>query len=209
MDEQILIQNPPQKVKAMYEAVFQLLNADCDINTIKVADITSHAGIGKGTAYEYFSSKEEIIAAAMLYLVQEGVNALHELSASKKTFREKIYAAMDFIDAHMMEKQGFFLLIKMVIGSYEVPKNMQSEYLRMQKKCCSRDKDEIIDRVIEDGVRENLIKETNPFLQRTAIETQLSVYCMYRTAAEQKIETGIDEHMLREYIYNSILKLLG
>lgn len=57
MDEQKLIQDPSQKVLAMYQAVIEFINEGCDINTLKVADITGRAGIGKGTAYEYFFFK--------------------------------------------------------------------------------------------------------------------------------------------------------
>ena len=55
------------KEMLMYKAVIEMIQADYDINSIKVSDITSRAGIGKGTAYEYFSSKEEIIVKALLY----------------------------------------------------------------------------------------------------------------------------------------------
>ena len=51
------------KVLALYEAVLKLLDEGADINTLKVSDMTERAGIGKGTAYDYFKSKEEIIAA--------------------------------------------------------------------------------------------------------------------------------------------------
>ena len=71
MEEQKMFRNPPEKVLALYRAVVDLINAGCDVSTVKVSDITGRAGIGKGTAYEYFSSKEEIISSAILYYVQE------------------------------------------------------------------------------------------------------------------------------------------
>ena len=55
------------KVKALYEAVEELIFENIDVKEIKVSDITERAGIGKGTAYEYFRNKEEIISSAMLY----------------------------------------------------------------------------------------------------------------------------------------------
>ena len=61
------IKNPPEKVRLMYKAVSQLLKGDRELSSIKVQDITQKAGIGKGTAYEYFSSKEEIIANALMF----------------------------------------------------------------------------------------------------------------------------------------------
>lgn len=51
----------PPKVKAMYEAVLDLFASGRELSTLKVSEITARAGIGKGTAYEYFSSKEEMI----------------------------------------------------------------------------------------------------------------------------------------------------
>ena len=50
----------PPKVTAMYRAVSTLLREDKDISEMSVSMITGLAGIGKGTAYEYFDSKEEI-----------------------------------------------------------------------------------------------------------------------------------------------------
>ena len=76
MDEQKLIHNPPQKVLALYQAVIEFINEGCDINTLKVADITGRAGIGKGTAYEYFSSKEEIISSEILLLLNFSLSSL-------------------------------------------------------------------------------------------------------------------------------------
>ena len=55
MDEQKLIQDPSQKVLAMYQAVIEFINEGCDINTLKVADITGRAGIGQ--VEEHFSRK--------------------------------------------------------------------------------------------------------------------------------------------------------
>ena len=37
------------KVKALYDAVLELLNENADVNTLTVSDITKRAGIGKGT----------------------------------------------------------------------------------------------------------------------------------------------------------------
>lgn len=140
MDEQKLIHNPPQKVLALYQAVIEFINEGCDINTLKVADITGRAGIGKGTAYEYFSSKEEIISSAILYYVKVCFEKLQVISTDNRTFQQKINEVMDFIDEHVKEKQGVFFLIKMVLESYEIPKNLKDEYERMKHQCCDKEK---------------------------------------------------------------------
>ena len=60
----------PPKATAMYRAVSTLLREDKDISEMSVSMITGLAGIGKGTAYEYFDSKEEIIVCALLYEIR-------------------------------------------------------------------------------------------------------------------------------------------
>lgn len=60
----------PPKVIAMYGAVSTLLRENKDISEMSVSMITGLAGIGKGTAYEYFDSKEEIIVCALLYEIR-------------------------------------------------------------------------------------------------------------------------------------------
>lgn len=209
MEEQKLICNPPPKVLAMYGAVIDLINEGCDINTLKVADITTRAGIGKGTAYEYFSSKEEIVSSSILFHMQKCVKELKEITESEKSFHEKIDNIMDFIDKHAHEKQGIFFLIKIMMESYEIPKKMQDEYKRIRHRCCEKERNEILDSIVADGVREGLIREENVFLRRAAVETQLSVYFMYRVAAEKKIEIDLKSDFLREYVYQNMLKLLG
>ena len=61
------------KVLALYRGVLELLDEGADVNGIKVSDITARAGIGKGTAYDYFKSREEIIACALLYDVEQKI----------------------------------------------------------------------------------------------------------------------------------------
>ena len=49
-------------------------------------------------------------------------------------------------------------MIKMVLESYEIPKNLKDEYERMKQQCCDKEKNEIIDCIVEEGVREGLIR---------------------------------------------------
>ena len=48
------IRDVPPKVLGMYRAVVELIEEGADIAGLRVSTITDRAGIGKGTAYEYF-----------------------------------------------------------------------------------------------------------------------------------------------------------
>ena len=56
----------------------------------KIADIALQAGIGKGTIYEYFKSKDEIFQAIENMFIQDTIDQLHNIANSNNTPTEKI-----------------------------------------------------------------------------------------------------------------------
>ena len=110
------VTNPPEKVLLMYQAVSELLRDQKDIAKIKVADITSRAGIGKGTAYEYFSSKEDLIANALLHEYSEKVINLIQKVQEEKTFEARYYRILDWIRDNKGYHQMFSDLIRAAFG---------------------------------------------------------------------------------------------
>lgn len=61
----------------------------------KIADIAKEAGIGKGTVYEYFRSKDELFEAIEEYFISGMIGPLRELVASRQSPSEKIVGLMD------------------------------------------------------------------------------------------------------------------
>lgn len=85
----------PAKVAAMYEAVGDLIMKGLDVPDIKVSMITEQAGIGKGTAYEYFESKEEIIVCALVYHMRRMSGKLETSLERCGSFREQLRMMLD------------------------------------------------------------------------------------------------------------------
>lgn len=56
-----------QRETAIYQAALGLIAQGASPAAMKVQDIAQAAGIGKGTVYEYFTSKEEILQGMALY----------------------------------------------------------------------------------------------------------------------------------------------
>ncbi len=110
------IKNPPEKMQLMFEAVSDLIREQCDISTIKVQDITKRAGIGKGTAYEYFSSKDELIANALMYEYDKKMQKLAESAFEPDDFRERCYRIMDWIYDNKEYNQMFSQLMNKNFG---------------------------------------------------------------------------------------------
>lgn len=91
----------PAKVKAMYKAVIALIEEGADIAELKVSDITEKAGIGKGTAYDYFDTKEEIIAYALLFFMENSMVRIEEQIREKAHFEEKVELILDILSVEV------------------------------------------------------------------------------------------------------------
>ena len=78
------------KEKAIYKAVLELFEEGADLNSLTVSEITKRAGIGKGTAYEYFSDKEEMIATALLYHIAIYCEWIYQGIVKEKNLHDRV-----------------------------------------------------------------------------------------------------------------------
>lgn len=99
------------KEKAIYQAVIDLFRDGADLNSLTVAEITGKAGIGKGTAYEYFSDKEEMIAKAVFYHTEEFCDELYGQIEKKAVLSDKIDIMLRRLEEEITETYCIFRLI--------------------------------------------------------------------------------------------------
>ena len=199
----------PEKVLLIYQAVPQMLKEGADINTLKVSEITERAGIGKGTAYEYFSSKEELITRALLFYIEKKVNDIENISESQNSFPDKIHAVLDYVEQNFDDIRGFCMLVRIGTGSYEISEPLKNEYERMQETFDCHRMDHLIDRMIEQGRQEGILTENNTFLCRMAFASQMMMY----TAAllqQEKADLNVPEtEKLKTFVYHALVKSLN
>lgn len=115
----------PQKVRQLYKAVLELIAEGTDVNAIKVSDITQKAGIGKGTAYDYFDSKEDIIICALLYAVSGMITRIKEEMAQYHTFREQVEHLFGAVEKELVERECFLRFVHMMTDSSFCAKALQ------------------------------------------------------------------------------------
>ena len=84
------------KQLVILESVIRLMEEGVDLRDLKAADIAEAAGIGKGTLYLYFSSKEDIILQALLHRLDVQVEQMVRRVAEKERFREKCLVILRF-----------------------------------------------------------------------------------------------------------------
>lgn len=132
MDLQMGEKKIPEKIAAMYQAVQELIEEGADINRIKVSEITQRAGIGKGTAYEYFSNKEELISSALLYQMNEIYSQLKVQIEKKESFEESIRFVLSSIVEKIGQRDCFLRYVHIFTDNGPISEMMKQE-IREQK----------------------------------------------------------------------------
>jgi AcrR family transcriptional regulator len=89
----------------------QRLIAEKGYHKTRVEDITKASGVAKGTFYNYFSSKEELISTFLKERLEKYINILNEIVAEETTLREKLKKMIGIELAMMSQSPAFFMTI--------------------------------------------------------------------------------------------------
>lgn len=209
MEERQMLSAPPEKVLLMYQAVIEMIGEGLDVNKMKVSDITTRAGIGKGTAYEYFSSKEEIIVGAILYDVECKNAQISRIVDAAGSFQEKFGKILDYMTEVFQEKETFCLLVRIGTGSYEIPESLHRECEKRQQEMGCHMVEDTAECLMRQGVAEGVIQEQNPCLQRMAFVAQMVAFASLLVAKEKGQELPISVEHGKEFVYQALVKSLN
>lgn len=195
----------PPKVKAMFEAVLELFESGKGLSSLTVSEITAKAGIGKGTAYEYFSSKEEMIAGALNYEAKEHMKIIGNLVREECSFREILMKGFDMMDSVFGKQRGFALILRIIRDDSINGGNVLNE---IEKHKCNFDMvKDMVNQVAEIARKENLIRETDEYKVQSAIISQIAEYAIF--VIYQGFYQDTDRQVARETAYENILKMLS
>ncbi len=114
-----------QTKEKIFQGVLSLAQQGVPLYEVKVQAIATAAGLGKGTLYEYFSSKEEILAATMLWCMERELGALEEQLDAGTSFESKLENAQTFVVKMLLERGSSYRVIAAALtaprGSSELP----------------------------------------------------------------------------------------
>lgn len=190
----------PPKVLLLYEAVEQLIVEGVDINTICVSTITEKAGIGKGTAYDYFDTKEDILACAILFYIRKVMCELKASLASYDSFLDKIEFLLSEIGESKNKHQCVIRYIHMMTDTSNLS-NM------VQKKINSKEADKyllagVFESILEEGIAKGEVRKDLPldYMVYVILSKILSyILCVSGERFEHSQEIRI-----RSFVYQSI-----
>lgn len=82
---------------AVFEAVLDLAGQGVNLSAVKVQQIADAAGTGKGTLYEYFKSKEEILKGTVDYCLFRELDKIEAITGQARDFEGLMNDAADYI----------------------------------------------------------------------------------------------------------------
>lgn len=137
------------KETAIFDGIMKLLQNGERLYAIKVQQIADAAGMGKGTLYEYFASREAILANALIYFMWGEIQALEVEVEKQKTFISKFEAALDFAHSAMNSHASGFSLITSAMheeGMHKALCEYANERIELTERLFS-----LLDTIIECG----------------------------------------------------------
>jgi AcrR family transcriptional regulator len=149
------MQGTHEKKAQIVEAAEQLFHRYGYAKT-SLDDIARDAGLGKGTIYYYFNSKEDIFFEVAQHHSEEFYAKLKKILAKEKTFAAKFYTAISMPIKLAYEHAPILL---------DAVKNMPPNYLQKLEQFRQENKTRIIailDEIIAFGYMEKSITESIP-----------------------------------------------
>lgn len=167
----------PPKVEAVYRAIVVLFSKGADLNALTVSEITAEAGIGKGTAYEYFSNKEEMIAGALFYKMQGMCLQLYDKIKQADGFYGKMQLLLTCMEEQLAEVSCAYRVVYVLMGNSAISKKLKE--LMMDKTEDFFGINELFIRIVEESQdKYNLNEEGKAYLVLEILSKIVS-YAMY------------------------------
>lgn len=196
----------PSKVIAMYDAVKMLMEQGHNAFDLRVSMITGLAGIGKGTAYEYFDTKEELIACALAYQVQGMLTMIQDELSERGSFREQMIYLLKLEERHQHEKEYLMRFLHILTDNTELSRLVQQKMHEYEIAClpgeaasvCVKNPlRNILEGIILQGRERGELRTDQPMeYQIYALAAKLLTYMIYRCETGNIQENTVEMHQL-------------
>ena len=194
-----------EKEIAIFNGVINLLKEGRNPYQVKVADIANSAGVGKGTIYEYFGNKKEVIKKALLYNLNQEISALEERLRSKVSFKDQYYEVLASVRENIENKFSTFNILLSVgkisdinLSQLERDLSQMGYFHRMA---------ELLERMLTAGNQEGLIKKIEDGYYAHMV-LKSSFYMFGEYISLPWIYKDISRESAMEYAYEMVLKSL-
>lgn len=129
--------------------------AEKGVSKTKIVDIAKRANIGKGTVYEYFSSKEAIFMEAMDFFMKSMSATIEKELNGLTDPKERIIA---IIDALVINAESFQDLLVIILDFWAF--GFRGEQISKWREAYQMFQ-EMISEIIDDGIEKGIFRDIN------------------------------------------------
>lgn len=162
------------KIFKVYDVVLELVNKESNPLKITISEIADKCGIGKGTVYEYFKSKEDIFIKTFNYFITLVIKDIESIEGDN--FKGLFYAYYDQLVRMQKKCNAAFLTIMLgdsrFIPSIEIENGIK-EILVPMKKCMENFTKKLIIQGISEGVLSEKLEIDNIYFASMGIVSSI------------------------------------
>jgi AcrR family transcriptional regulator len=199
-------ENYNDKELAIFNGVIDLIKKGANIYSVTVSEIAKASGVGKGTIYDYFSTKEEVISKSILYNIEKETNSAISRIESKTDFKSQYYEALKIIVENFDNKFSTINLL-LSTGSFDE----LYEYIIDEKHIIPyyiQRIEDVIDNLLLMGYEEGIITaEENQYYKRMVITCSIAGFLSYINNKERYLD--IDTQKAMDMSYKMVIKSLN
>lgn len=190
-----------EKEIAVYRGVLSLLEQGKDLYSLRVSEIANAACIGKGTVYNYFESKEQILVRTLMFCIYDQLSYLGASVGKLETFRERYMAILDNMEQGRM-RSTFQMVLSRFTPQQIRPylEHNSTEFASLYNRLFGQ-----IDALLQSGVREGSLCFTDDEYARYVLLCSLLGF-MHTCNAPVPV---FDRAKAKEYSYKMLQKVLS
>lgn len=197
-------QDVPSKVLRMYDAVIRLIEEGEDASGIRVSTITDRAGIGKGTAYDYFDTKEDIVACAVVFHIRRIFNLLEQELQKQETFEKQLSWLLEEMGRESNRKYCFIRMVHILTDnsdfSRQVRQKMMSNSFRRYHPV------NVFGRILQQGVDKGELRGDLPI--EFMVYTIFSGLLTYMLSISTEECFHVSPKTMKSYVHQQIMQEL-
>jgi AcrR family transcriptional regulator len=161
------------------------------IKNLTITEIAKTAGIGKGTVYDYFSNKEEIVFEIIRNFIEKHHQNLLSNSDQKTSTKQKILYLFDFF---LSEHKAYDKHLDVFREYLSVTLSSKcSPMLEFNRECADFIKN-ILEDIIEEGIKKGEIKDVSRNLIDGIIKSERG-YMVMAWAEGRDLKKDFKEYM--------------
>lgn len=194
------------KIIAIYHAVEDFIAEGAELSNMRISDIAAKAGIGKGTTYEYFTSKEELVVKAMVYLVGSMTKRIINNMEKRDSFHDKFMLLLEEMEEKVKQRACILKYFHM-LGDLNLCDQMQ-KLLLTSDEAGKANPMRIIRYLLDEGRKEGIIGEGySQSYMETVMFSKIIGFVVYVDNVFGNKDCSND--VMKQNIYNGLCRELG